>query len=112
MGEVNESEDAIDHRISEGDESIHCALAEPGHDKTLELGPAEFRGGLAVVGPTCKGVIGIDLLGDERQQTTDDQPDEQNAQEQEEPINTRSLGTFGTYSSRHQLLLNTLLLVA
>ena len=73
VGEVDEPQHAVDHRVTEGDQAVHRTLGEPGDQETLELVAGEAPG--VRVPPTGKNVVGVDLLPDEGQHPDHDHRD-------------------------------------
>ena len=84
MGEVDEPQHAVDHRVAERYQPVHGALGDARYHQPPELGAGE-AGGVGI-GPAGEGVVGVDLLGDERPQPDDDDPDGDHTQEREEAV--------------------------
>ena len=57
VGEIDKTEHAVNHRVTQCDKAIHGPLAHTGYDKTAELGPRETVGSFAVVCPFSERVI-------------------------------------------------------
>ena len=84
VGEVDEAEHAVDHRVAQGDEAVHRALGEAGNEQALELVTREAPG--ARVAPPGERVVSVELLPDEGQQSDDDHGDQEDPYECEKAI--------------------------
>jgi len=73
VGEVDEPQHAVDHRVAEGDQAVHGTLGESGDQEALELVAGETPG--VRVPPAGEGVLGVDLLPDEGQYPDHDHRD-------------------------------------
>ena len=74
VGEVDEAEHAVDHRVAECDQAVERALRQPRDNQTLELVPAESA--RAGIGPLGEEVVGIELLRNESDKADGDDGEE------------------------------------
>ena len=84
MGEVDETQYAVDHRVAQGDEPVHRTLRKARHEQALELVSGEAHG--IGVAPSGERVVRGELLCQERKDPDDDQPDQEDPDEREEPV--------------------------